>query len=280
MVNPYAIYINCDGAMDYTPSNSGGIGFVINFPDFIELESILVSIGAYQKANIEMLEMEALIEAMKRMIEVYEEHRALLRRVNRIILITDRFGLHDTEKTNAYQIKEWRSNNWLNHENKPIKNWRQFDELDKTRQKLAKISGVAVSIEHRPRKKNKGADKLAKAGKIGLPKDKLAKKGEKIGRRKFDGPEIKYVVLKPLRNLKVNIFRKDPVRHQWEVWMEIIDGAHLGKKLKCYCDDKVAGRLMRGNQYLITVDQVFRYHISIRERVKCITSGKEEEEEE
>jgi len=206
MINPYAIYINCDGAMDYSPSNPGGLGFIINFPDFVGIQPISASIGSYQGANIEILELEALIEAMKKMIDVYEHHSSVLKRANRIILITDRFGLHDTEKTNAYQIKEWRSNGWRNHENKPIKNWRQFDELDKTRQKLTKISKAHVAIEHRPRKKNKGADKLAKAGKIGLPKDKLAKRGDKIGKRKFDGAEIKYVALKPSMVLSVNIF--------------------------------------------------------------------------
>src|SRR5690349_12375217 len=159
--------------MDYTSANPGGLGFIINFPDFINLEPVSVSIGRYEHANIEMIELEALVEAMKRMIEVYEEHKGDLRRVNRIILITDRFGLHDTEKTNAYQIKAWRANDWRNHEGKPIKNWRQLDDLDKTRQKLTKISGVAVTIEHRPRKKNRAADKLAKAAKGGLPVDKL-----------------------------------------------------------------------------------------------------------
>lgn len=38
--NPYAIYINCDGAMDYDSKNTGGVGYVITFPDFIELETI------------------------------------------------------------------------------------------------------------------------------------------------------------------------------------------------------------------------------------------------
>lgn len=277
MANPYAIYVNCDGAMDYTRSNPGGIGFVISFPDFVNIPPISISIGTYHNANIEMLELEALISAMKKMIEVYGEHYPLLRRVNRIIFITDRFGLHDTEKTNPYQIRDWRSNSWCNHENKPIKNWRQLDELDKTRKKLTKISGVPVTIEHRPRRKNKTADKLAKAGKIGLTKDKLAKKGEKVGRRKFDGPEIRYAVLKPSMNLSVNIFRKDPVRHQWEVWMEIIEGDHLGKKLKCYCDDEMACTLMRGNQYVITVSQVFRYHILIAKGFEHITRANEEE---
>lgn len=196
MANPYAIYINCDGAMDYTPNNPGGLGFIITFPDFVDLVPISCSLGMYQNANIEMLELEALIQAMKRMIEVYEEYGHLLRRVNKIILITDRFGLQDTEKTNAFQIKDWRSNNWANHEGKPIKNWKQLDELDKTRQKLNKIAKAAISIEHRPRKKNKGADKLAKAAKTGLPVNKITKKGEKIGRRKFDGGEVKYRILK------------------------------------------------------------------------------------
>lgn len=79
-------------------------------------------------------------------------------------------------------------------------------------------------------------------------------------------------------NISVNILKKGPVRHQWELWMEIIDGTHLVKRLKCYCDDEIGGELMRGNQYAITVDQVFRDHILITESFKCITLGKEKDE--
>ena len=35
MDNPYAIYVNCDGVMDYTSGNPGGVGFNISFPESV-----------------------------------------------------------------------------------------------------------------------------------------------------------------------------------------------------------------------------------------------------
>lgn len=55
MDNPYAIYVNCDGAMDYDSANSGGIGFVIRFPDFVGLDPISASYGIFVRGNIEYL---------------------------------------------------------------------------------------------------------------------------------------------------------------------------------------------------------------------------------
>jgi hypothetical protein len=44
-LNPYAMYVNCDGAMDYGRLNHGGVGFLIRFPDGLHLEDISHSIG-------------------------------------------------------------------------------------------------------------------------------------------------------------------------------------------------------------------------------------------
>ena len=229
--NPYAIYVNCDGAMDYNSENTGGVGFVIKFPDNVQLDDISLSLGVYTGGNIEMLEIEALIQAMKEVINVFKSQRDKLRSVNQIIFITDRFGLCDSEKTNPYQIKEWRRNKWKNHENKPIKNRDLLDELDKTRKKLSDLSYSRINIEYRPRKKNKEADKLAKAGKkYGIKTDKLAKKGEKIGRRKYSGPEVKYKLLSEKEELHIRIFRKDPVQDKLEDWCEICEDNRQGQK--------------------------------------------------
>lgn len=264
MTNPYAIYVNCDGAMDYSPNNPGGIGFIISFPEPVQLEPISISRGIYQNGNIEMLELEALIQGFKEMRKVYEEHKNILFRVNQIIFVTDRYHLNDNEKTSAYTISAWRKNRWRNFENKPIKNHKLLDELDKERQKLSKATRMKISIEYRSRKKNRGADKLAKAGKKqGLLNNKLWKKGQKIGKRKFDGPEIKYNVLTPGMMLQINVFRKDPVQHQWEVWGEIVQPPYLGNKLKIYADDIISAQLKRGNEYSIKIEKVFRYHIHI-----------------
>lgn len=44
MDNPYAIYVNCDGAMDYTSGNPGGVGFNITFPESVGLAPIPMSL--------------------------------------------------------------------------------------------------------------------------------------------------------------------------------------------------------------------------------------------
>ena len=66
MTNPHAVYVNCDGAMDYDSKNTGGVGFVISFPDFIPLEPIPISIGTYIGGSIERLELKDLIQEMKK----------------------------------------------------------------------------------------------------------------------------------------------------------------------------------------------------------------------
>lgn len=271
VTNPYALYVNCDGAMDYDGLNSGGIGFVISFPDFIDIPPITVSHGTFVGGNIETLELQALIQAMEETINIYFTHSDILSRINSIIFVTDRFGLKEDEKTSPYRIQEWRRNRWKNHEGKPIKNHKLLDELDKTRTKLARVSKSRIHIEYRPRKKNKIADKLAKAGKkIGIINEKLAKKGEKIGRRKFNGAEIPYAALAPEMELHVNIFRKDPVQDEWEVWAELCDGEFIGRKLKIYAVDELACDLQRGNQYFVKVKTVFRHHIHVFHTVRKI----------
>jgi ribonuclease HI len=272
MTNPYAIYVNCDGAMDYDSKNTGGIGFMINFPDSMPLEPITISIGRYFAGNIEIYELEALIQAMRKTLEVFEENFQLLKSIKQIIFITDRYGLREDDKTSAYKIREWRSNKWKNHEGKPIKKHKLLDELDKTRKKLSDKTYARISIEYRPRKQNKIADKLAKAGKKdGLIIDKLAKKSQKIGRRKYDGSEIQYSKLKEKDKLQVNVFRKDPVQDEWEIWVEVTKDERMGNKLKIYADDILAKNLQRGNEYIIRIKSVYSHHIKIFKTIKKIS---------
>lgn len=271
MYNPYAVYVNCDGAMDYGSKGMGGVGIVITFPDSVPLEPIQLSIGRYAGVNIERIELEGLIQAMRKTLEVFEEHQALLKNISHIIFITDRFGLSDSEKTSPFKIRSWRSSNWKNHEGKPIKNHKLLDELDKIRKKLSEKTYARVNVQFRPRKKNKAADKLAKTGKKeGLLSEKLTKKGEKIGRRKFDGAEIKYSILKVKAELQVHVFRKDPVQDEWEVWVEIAEGENKGNKLKIYTDDKLATKFQRGNEYFVRIKNVYRFHVHVFRTIKKI----------
>jgi len=244
---------------------------VISFPDSIPLEPIPISIGTYTGGNIERLELEALIQAMKKTIKVFEEHHDTLKNIKQIIFVTDRYGLREEDKTSAYNIRGWRRNKWKNFEGKPIKNHKLLDELDKTRKKLSDKTYANISIEYKPRKQNKIADKLAKAGKKGgIKTDKLSKKGEKIGRRKFDGSEILYSRIKENDYLHVHVFRKDPVQDEWEVWVEICDNDNKGNKLKIYTDDNLASKLQRLNEYIVRVKFVYRHHIHIFKTIKKI----------
>ena len=137
--NPHAIYVYCDGAMDYDSKSSGGIGYEIIFPETVDLENIHESIGRYEGANIERLEYEGIIQGMEATLKLIQSHKEKLRNVNQIIFVTDRYALHDGERTNPYKIKQWRSNKWHNHEGKPIKNSDLLDKLDKTRKKICDL---------------------------------------------------------------------------------------------------------------------------------------------
>lgn len=270
--NPYALYINCDGAMDYDKTSTGGIGFVVTFPESVGLEEISESIGFYSGGNIERIEYEALIQGMLFVLELFGKYKEQLRNINQIIFISDRYALNDHERTNPYKIKAWRQNKWKNHEGKPIKNHELLDKLDKTRKKLSEQTHCRVNIEYRPRKQNKAADKLAKAGKLkGLKIDTLAKRGEKIGKRMFEGGEIKYSKLKASDIIQIHIFRKDPVQEQWEIWCELIKGENLGEKLKIYSDNQLAAKLKRRNSFEVRIKGVFAHHISIYRTIKKVT---------
>jgi len=268
-LNPYAIYINCDGAMDYDSKSSGGVGYVITFPDSIALDSISNSIGKYVGANIERLELEAIIQGMEEVLRLSKRHFSLIKKSNQIIFITDRFALQDQERTNPYRIKEWRRNNWHNHEGKPIKNSDLLDKLDKTRKKVIDTLHCRLNIEYQRRKKNKSADKLSKEGKTkALKREDLAVKGTKTGKRVYNGLTIDYKKLNEKEELLIHIYRKEPVREQWEIFAEICDGIYTGGKIQIYTDDILAAKLQRHHRYKVRLKSVFRFHVNIYKTIK------------
>jgi ribonuclease HI len=275
--NPHALYVNCDGAMNYGRGNPGGVGYIIRFPEALGIPEINESLGTYMHANIERIEMEALIQAMTHVVKIFESGPYDLRNIQQIIFVTDRFGLSDSKKTSPYLVQSWRSNGWYNHENKPIKNHELINKLDKLRKKLSGIAKARIQIEFKSRKQNKGADKLAKAAKTGNPLiNSLMKKSEKIGRRLFNGDEMKYKSLSVKQEIHINIFRKDPVQNEWEVWAEICSGDFHGRKFKIYVDDLLAEKLQRGNQYIITLKEVHRFHVTPYKKIKKVKKVKVE----
>ena len=273
IINPYAMYVCCDGAMDYDSKNTGGVGFEIIFPDSFGLESIKHYLGKYEGANIERLEMEAILQGMKEVVKLFKNKEDILKDLSVIIFTTDRLGLNDQEKTSPYKIREWRKNQWHNFEGKAIKNSDLLDKIDKTRKKLAGKTRCRIRIRYRRRKFHKTPDKLAKEGKKqAIIKTNIALKGTKIGRRKYDGIEVDYKLLEEEKEYFVNVFKKEPVREQWEIWVEICEGKFLGQKLKIYSKggSEIESNLHRHHEYKIKIKKVYNHHITIYDAVEEI----------
>lgn len=275
-----AIYIHCDGAMMPDRKSSGGIAYVIKFPDTLELEDIRDSEGIFENANIERLELFALIKGMQGFFDWYDKNNIKLTPVTQIILITDRFDLQDEERTNPYKIAEWRRNGGKNHEGKEILNWDLLNTMDKTRTKLHKLTWKSVRIEYRPRKYNKEADKQSKkARQVGRPNKEIAITGHKIGKRKYDGQDVIYKNLNPKETIGIHIFRKRPIKNQWQINAEITSGKALGRKIQIIADHALQEKLQRGNLYCVKTKTVFTHHIeiyrTIRKLKKDVSKGEE-----
>jgi ribonuclease HI len=270
-----AIYIYCDGSMMPDRQSSGGTGYVIKFPDEFELNDIFDYYGIYQDSNIERIEIEGIIKGMQGLYDWLRENQRNISYISRIIVITDRYELQDERRTSPYKIKEWRSNGGKNFEGKEIKNWDLLNKLDKTRTKLNQFARKSVRIEFRQRKFNREADKLSKKGRVeGIPTREIAIEGHKIGRRIFAGSEIKYGYFNSKETIRVHIFRKRPIKEQWEINAEICSEKGKGEKLKIITDHLLQEKLQRGNIFDVRIKKVYNFHIEIFRMVKKLKKGK------
>jgi ribonuclease HI len=216
--------------MDYNARNAGGIGLEVVFPDSVNLENIKKSIGRYEGANIERLELDAIVQGMNEVVEVFENHQDSLANIRTITIVTDRYGLNDNDKTSPFKIREWRKNKWHNYEGKAIKNSDLLDKVDKNRNKLREKTFCSVRVVYGRRKFNRTADKLAKAGKQqAVARHDVAPHGMKIGKRRFDDLAVDYGILAEKQELIVHVYKKEPVRDQWEISVEVCEGKLLGK---------------------------------------------------
>lgn len=271
-INPYAIYIHCDGSMDYNSKSIGGVGLHIRFPETVELSEITRTIGRFEGANIERLELEAISQGMDLLMDLFEKEREKLKPISMIIFVTDRYGLNDKEKTNPYRIRDWRHNQWKNFENKPIKNSDLLNVIDKKRKKLSQFAHSSIEIKYERRKFNRNADKAAKEGKKQAIADRsIELKGIKIGKRLYSGQDIEYKNITRYQKFIVRIFKKEPVRDEWEISAEICDGEYFESKIVIYVDSAIELALHRHHKYQITISEVYRHHVRILGEVIEIT---------
>ncbi len=264
MDNPYAIHIRCDGAMDYDSKQTGGVGFVIEFPDSTNLPSVEVDIRI-DGEGIHRLELNAVVEGMKELLKFQKENNSLLKEVSGVVIHSDRASITDAGLTNPYRIQAYRKAGWRTHEDKPVKQKELLDAIDKGRKKLSSVIPGRIEIIYTRRKQNKVADKLAKKGKRGLKSSKsiLKRRKPKIASRLLGGEEIKYNLLSVGEILDVHTFYKDPVQEEYELRVEVLDGDHTGKTLKIYISKEEEISFHRKHVYRIEITEVKTHHARI-----------------
>lgn len=262
MLTDNAIAVYTDGAMDRDTKQTGGTGYVIKFPDFVDIPDIEESFRR-DGQGIHRLEMIAILEALESLNKWVKKNGELIKNVSGVVIHTDRHSL--TELLNPWKISGWRRKGWKNHEGKPIKDKDLLDIIDKNRAKLSKMIYGRVEIIYLRRKLNKEADKLSKAGKKGSGKNKiiLSKKAQKISKRLFDGEEIKYSDLNVGEYLDVRVYMKDPVQKEFEVIGEVFEGKYFGKKVRIYVSFIDELDIHRQHYYRFAIKEVYRHHIRV-----------------
>jgi ribonuclease HI len=262
MDNPYAINVHCDGAMDYDSKQTGGNGFIIEFPESINADPIAKSLRN-DGQGIHRLEMISILEAIEELLSFAKNNPGVLRKAGGVDIYTDRFHVTDDELLNPYRIQGWRREGWKTYEGKSVKDKDLLDSIDKARKKLSQEIGGRVEIKYKRRKKNKTADKLSKVGKMSVFGGRriLQKKNRNVARRKFDAPEINYELANPGDYFLVRVYAWERVQDEFEVCVEIINGPHTGKVMKIYINGSKKADVHRQHYYEIEVGEVYTHHI-------------------
>lgn len=260
MSNPHAIVVCCDGAMDYDRNQTGGNGFRIEFPESINHDEVARSIRN-DGQGIHRLEIISIIEGMKELLSLEKKGEIHLKNAAGVEIYTDRLSV--VNMSDPYKLQRYRSQRWKTHEQKSVKDDKLWDELDKTRKKLAGQVGGRVEIHYKREKQNRVADKLSKLGKKSIQSRRVGRKIKKIAPRMFDGPDVNYFLLSERDVLNVHIYSWERVQDEFEISAELLDGANKGKVIKIYLDLTKKSSMHLRHRYEIVVDKVFKHHVTI-----------------
>jgi len=96
-----------------------------------------------------------------------------------------------------------------------------------------------------------------------LPIKSIEVKGLKIGKRLYSGLDIEYGNISPNQILIVHIFKKEPVRDEWEISADICDGEFIESKIVIYTNTIIEQKLHRHHKYQVSVSEVYRHHVRI-----------------
>lgn len=140
------VKIFTDGACSGNPG-PGGWGFLLKCDDYTFEKN-----GGEKETTNNRMEMKAAIEALK-----------ILKEGQLVVLTTDSTYLRDGITS---WIKNWKKNNWINSQKKPVKNKDLWEDLDILQSKL-KITWNWVKA-HNGHEENEKADMLARQGVVSI----------------------------------------------------------------------------------------------------------------
>jgi ribonuclease HI len=264
-MNPYSIIIHCDGAMNYDKNSTGGNGFIIEFPDDLNRESIKVSIRN-DNQGINRLEMISIQEAVRELLRVNAKEEIFKNITGGVIIYTDRNSVTDEGQLNTYRIAEYRRNKWKTIEGREVKNKDLIDSIDKDRHKLAKLISGRVEIKYKREKYNKVADKLSRVGKSMIIQSKSTRlqKNVMVTRRKYTGSAVDYSQIGIGEVLVVRVYKWEQVNKQVEISAEIVSVEYHGRKIVIYISTSEKNSVHRSKNYEVEVLKVNKHYIIVK----------------
>lgn len=158
MCSPYALLIYVDGSALKNPGKEVGLGGIAVFPEHMDRAPEKIFFVGYDGGTNQTMELRACIEALK-----YIRRNADEIGVNHAIIITDSQYVYD----NQNRVDFWKKNRWRNASDKPVDNYRIWNEFYIVRSKV----GIRTEIKWKKGKQSqvlRDVDRLAKSAAAGL----------------------------------------------------------------------------------------------------------------
>jgi ribonuclease HI len=194
--DPHALKIYIDGSALKNPGGPGGLAGIAEFPeDMNRADEVLFEAG-YQETTNNRMELLACIRALE-----YIRRNAL--GVSRVIIVTDSLYLHNFHR----QAVNWKKQNWLNRDGRPIENPDLWKEFISSRARVR----VALDIQWSKGKTSailKEVDRRAKAAAHRVLEPDRGFRGGKVARSKAKSKRASTLFPAQGQEVVINIYRK------------------------------------------------------------------------
>src|SRR5438045_2337970 len=125
--DPHALKIYVDGSALKNPGGPGGLAGIAEFPESMDCPNEVLFEEGYKETTNNRMELLGCIRALE-----YVRYNAAALRISRAIIVTDSLYLHNYHR----QAVNWKKQNWLNRDGRPIENSDLWNEFISVRTKI------------------------------------------------------------------------------------------------------------------------------------------------